>query len=221
MLVLEVKKRATLKTQIYDLLKNQIINGTVKPGERLIEEKIALELEVSRSPIREAIRMLEKDGLVYVNRSGGVTVVEPTVEDYRHLYECRIELEPVAAYYAAQRRTGEQLALIRSSLQEMDTDRNKNDAGKTDATNLNFHEAIVEASDNPFLVTMMSQIQGINSFYRRAILNQDPLHLEEAMTEHRRIFQAIADQRAEEAKLLMKQHIESDYNLFHKLILTE
>lgn len=214
-----VKKRATLKSQIYIFLKEQIISGAVKPGERLIEEKIALELEVSRSPIREAIRMLEKDGLIYVNRSGGVTVVEPTIEDYKHLYECRVELEPVAAYYAAERRTNEQLESIRGSLLKMDVNNGEGNTSKTDITNTNFHEAIVKASDNPFLITMMSQIQGINSFYRRAIINQDPQHIEEAMVEHRRIFQAIAEQSPREARKLMRHHIESDYKLFLKLIL--
>lgn len=220
-MVQQVKKRATLKTQIYDFLKEQIITGILKPGERLIEEKISLELEVSRSPIREAIRMLEKDGMIYVNRSGGVTVVEPTVEDYQHLYECRVELEPVAAFYAAHRRTAEQLEVIRLSLLQMEDYSKEEDFYKNQEKNANFHESIVEASNNPFLSSMISQIQGINSFYRRAILNEDPMHLEEAKNEHKQILQAIVDQNAEKAKKLMAKHIESDYKLFLKLILKE
>ncbi|MGI2327548.1 GntR family transcriptional regulator [Planococcus sp. YIM B11945] len=215
-MVVQVKKRATLKTQVYDFLKEQIIAGQLKPGERLIEEKIAEELEVSRSPIREAIRMLEKDGLLYVNRSGGVTVVEPTIVDYQHLYECRIEIEPLAAFYAAERRTNEQLEVIRHSLLKADL---KIDQAEANETNVNFHEAIVEASGNPFLVSMLSQIRGVNSFYRRAILKEDPQHLKEAMLEHQKIFQAIADQQPELAKTLMQQHIENDYKLFIKLSL--
>jgi DNA-binding GntR family transcriptional regulator len=212
-----VKKRATLKTQVYDYLKESIIMGGLVAGERLIEEKISEELQVSRSPIREAIRMLEKDGLLLVNSSGGVTVVEPTIQDYLHLYECRIEMEPLAAFYAAERRSYEQLESIRTFLLQMDKITEINNLKKVHDANVNFHEAIVVASSNHFLVSMVSQLRGVNSFYRKSILEEYPLHMEHAMNEHQQIFQAIVDQDAEEARRLMKAHIESDYMLFMEL----
>jgi DNA-binding GntR family transcriptional regulator len=212
-----VKKHATLKTQVYDFLKEQIILGGHKPGERLIEEKISEELQVSRSPIREAIRMLEKDGLLLVKPSGGVTVVQPTIEDFKHLFECRVEMEPLGAYYAAQRRSHEQLETIRGYLLQMGNISEKNNLKKVHDVNVNFHEAIVASSDNPFLVTMLAQLRGVNSFYRKSILEENPLHIEEAKHEHHQIFQAVLDQDANEAKRLMRLHIESDYNLFMKL----
>lgn len=209
-----VKKRATLKTQVYDYLKEQIIMGRLKPGERLIEEKIAEELQVSRSPIRESIRMLEKDGLLFVNGSGGVTVVEPSIEDYQYLYECRVEMEPLAAFYAAERRTNEQLETIRTSILQMGKISETNNLKQVHDTNVNFHEAIVMATGNKFLVTMVTALRGVNSFYRKSILEEKPLHMEHAIHEHQQIFQAIVDQDAHEAKRLMKAHIESDYMLF-------
>ena len=212
-----VKKRATLKTQVYDYLKESIIMGGLKPGERLIEEKISEELQVSRSPIREAIRMLEKDGLLLVNSSGGVTVVEPTIQDFQHLYECRVEMEPLAAFYAAERRTQEQIELIRTNLLQMGKISETNDIKKVHDANVNFHEAIISASANPFLVSMISQLRGVNSFYRKSILEENPLHMENAMQDHQQIFQAILHQEPEKARQLMKTHIESDYIQFIKL----
>ncbi|WP_378929900.1 GntR family transcriptional regulator [Metabacillus herbersteinensis] len=209
-----VKKRATLKTQVYNFLREQIIMGAVKPGERLIEGKISEELEVSRSPIREAISMLVKDGLLLVNISGGVTVVQPTIKDFQHLYECRVEMEPLASYYAAQRRSQEQLETIQAYLLQMGKITETNNLKKVHDANVNFHEAIVGASVNPFLVSMIAQLHGVNSFYRKSFLEEKPLHVEKAMHEHQRIFQAIVDQDADEAKLLMKEHIENDYILF-------
>ena len=114
-----VEKRNTLKTQVYNYLKEQILSGEIAPGERLVEEKISGDLEVSRSPVRESIRMLEKDGLLIVNKSGGVTVVEPSLIDFQHMFECRVEMEPLAAYYAALRRTPTEVETIRSFLLEM------------------------------------------------------------------------------------------------------
>ena len=212
-----IKKRATLKTQVYDYLKESIIMGGVMPGERLIEEKISEELQVSRSPIREAIRMLEKDGLLLVNSSGGVTVVEPSIEDFQHLYECRVEMEPLAAFYAAQRRSNEELEIIRTFLLQMGKITETNNLKKVHDANVNFHEAIVVASANQFLVSMVSHLRGVNSFYRKSILEEFPLHMVHAMQEHQQIFQAIVDQDAEAAKRLMKAHIESDYILFMEL----
>jgi DNA-binding GntR family transcriptional regulator len=212
-----IKKQATLKEQVYDYLKEQIIMGPIKPGERLIEEKISEELGVSRSPIREAIRMLEKDGLLLVNSKGGVTVVQPTIEEFKYLYECKVEMEPLAAYYATIRRTEEQLETIRGYLLQMGKLAEENELKKIHDANLNFHEAIVAASQNPFLVSMLAQLRGVNTFFRKSILEEYPSHAKEATNDHQQIFQAIMDQDSNEAKRLMKVHIESDYNLFMSL----
>ena len=212
----EVKKRATLKTQVYEYLKEKIILGDLKPGERLIEEKIAEELNISRSPIREAIQMLEKDRILNVNRSGGVTVVQPTIEDYQYLYECRVVMEPLAAFYAAERCTPEKLEAIRESLLRMRDISAFKDTKDIREAKIDFHESLAEASLNPFLISMISQFRVINSFYRKAILHEKPQHFTEALTEHQNIFQAIADQEPELARKLMKEHIENDYILFVK-----
>lgn len=212
----EVKKRATLKTQVYEYLKEKIILGDLKPGERLIEEKIAEELNISRSPIREAIQMLEKDRILNVNRSGGVTVVQPTIEDYQYLYECRVVMEPLAAYYAAERCTPEKLEAIRKSLLRMRDISALKDTKDIREAKIDFHESLAEASLNPFLISIISQFRVINSFYRKAILHETPQHFTEALTEHQNIFQAIADQEPELARRLMKEHIENDYTLFVK-----
>lgn len=207
-------KKLSLKSQVYDYLKEGIIFGNIKPGQRLIEEKIAEELEVSRSPIREAVRMLEKDGLLYVNKSGGVTVVKPSVDDFKHLYECRVEMESLAAYYAAERRSLDDVNEIRSYLMEMDNAALGNNMKNAYYANFNFHESVVRASGNSFLVSMTSQLRGINSFYRMAILEFKPERMVDVAIEHQQIFQAIVDQDKNRTRELMKQHIENDYELF-------
>ena len=212
---IEIKK-STLKSQVYEYLKEDIILGRIKPGERLIEEKVAEELQVSRSPIREAVRMLEKDGLLSVNKSGGVTVVEPSIEDFKYLYECRVEMESLAAYYAAERRSSEQLEEIRMNILKMEKVTSDNSLKNVHDVNVSFHESIVRASGNPFLISMTSQLRGVNSFYRKAILEFDPKRVVDASAEHRQIYQAIVDQDNISARKLMKQHIEDDYTLFMK-----
>lgn len=217
-IVKKVRKQKTLKEQVYEYLKERIILGKMKPGERLIEEKIAEELGISRSPIREAVRMLEKDGLLLVNKKGGVTVVKPTIEDYKYLYECRIEIESLAAFYAALRRTPEELAMLKEQFSEMERVKNHPTLVEVHEINNIFHETIIKASKNPFLIAITSQLRGVKTFYRGAILEVNPFRMEHAIVEHSKIFQAIENKDAEAARTSMRMHIESDYRHFEELI---
>lgn len=212
-----VIKRTTLKKQVYEYLKEQIMNGQYMPGERLIEEKIAQTLNVSRSPIREAIRLLEKDGLVNVKLSGGVQVVNPTIEEYKHLFEYRKEIEASSAYYAAQRRNKVHLHKMIEHFETMDAI-DPNDYKRIHQSGREFHATIAEASENPFIIYSLSRLQGINTFYRRAIVDYSKIYIKEAVEEHDSIFQAIKNQDAPLAKKLMRQHIENDYQRFLNFI---
>ncbi|WP_312856947.1 GntR family transcriptional regulator [Anoxybacteroides rupiense] len=210
----QMMKRETLKKQVYEYLREEIMNGRIAPGERLIEEKIAKKIEVSRSPIREAIRLLEKDGLVIVNKRGGVTVFHPDISHFQHLYECRVELEPAAAYYAAQRITKEQIRMLRQHLPSKHEICRQYELKKIHDMNVKFHEGIVEASGNPFLIKTICHLRGINSMYRMAILKRNDLRVELAIEEHFNIFEAIASGCADDARRYMREHIESDYKFY-------
>ncbi|CEI82932.1 GntR family transcriptional regulator [Oceanobacillus oncorhynchi subsp. incaldanensis] len=213
--IVEIVKK-TLKSQVYDYLREQIIVGKFKPGERLIEEKIGEALNVSRSPIRESIRMLEKEGFLNLSKTGGVTVVEPSLTDFRYLYECRIGMESLAAYYAAIRRTDEQLLLMKQEVENTARHKEKQDDNEKHVT-VAFHDIIIEASANPFLISMLGTLRGVNSFYREVIVDKDPTHRETAFADHEQIWEAIARQDADAAKELMKQHIERDFTHFLNL----
>ncbi|WPZ19064.1 GntR family transcriptional regulator [Geobacillus subterraneus] len=208
----QIMKKETLKKQVYEYLREEIITGGIAPGERLVEEKIAKQIQVSRSPIREAIRMLEKDGLVIVNKGGGVTVFNPDMKNFQSLYECRVELEPAAAYYVAQRITEEQIEELRAQL--FCNDGKSFELKEILEINTKFHEGIVQASGNPFLIKMIREIRGINSLYRMAILRKGVLRIESAVQEHLEIFEAIINGDGEKARKYMKEHIVSDYNYY-------
>lgn len=210
-------KRTTLKKQVYEHLKEQIILGMYKPGERLIEEKIAESFSVSRSPVRESIRMLEKDGLITVNSSGGVNVINPHIDDYMYLFEYRKEVEAAAAYYAAQRSTENHLQTMKKHLETM-SDVDANSYKVIHQSAVEFHTSIAEASKNPFLISTLAQLQGINTFYRRAILDHSDLFVKKAIEEHDQIYVSIKTRNEEKAKQLMRQHIENDYERFLKLL---
>lgn len=90
-----IEKRKSIREQVYETLRDLIINGEIEAGERVVEVEYAEKFQVSRTPVREAIRMLELEGLLEVNSKGGVLVKEVTPEDIREIYRIRIALEGI------------------------------------------------------------------------------------------------------------------------------
>ncbi|MGL5001258.1 MAG: GntR family transcriptional regulator [Cetobacterium sp.] len=90
-----IKKRKSIREQVYDYLKEEIVNGKIKEGSRIVEEDFAEKLNVSRTPLREALRMLEFEGLVEAREKGGVTVPRTTKKDVEEVVKIRIALEKV------------------------------------------------------------------------------------------------------------------------------
>lgn len=208
-----IKRSETLQSQVYEYLREQILFGGLAPGQRLIEERLCEETGVSRSPIREAIRRLEKDGLVVVQAQGGVTVYQPSLADFTHLYECRLNLEPAAAQYAAERRTDAELSELEELLEQMKELQYPSDPRRTHELNFTFHQRISEASKNPYLTKIMNELKVLISFYRNAILEVHPRRPETVICEHEAILEAIRTQDGAKAKASMEEHIKRDFEL--------
>lgn len=209
----KIDQSQTLQNQVYKYLHEQIVSGNILPGHRIVEEKISQETGVSRSPIREAIRRLNSDGLVSVSPRGGVKVYRATFSDFKYLYECRLSLEPTAAYYAALRMNATQRDRLAEVMDEMNIMVEKKDLESLKNVSSQFHSLIVEASENPYLIKMMNQLNSLISFYRNAVLNI-PMRIEEGAVEHRAIWQAIQTQDGKAAEELMRAHIQRDYQFY-------
>lgn len=212
-LKLKMAQSQTLQNQVYEYLHERIVSGNILPGQRIVEEKISQETGVSRSPIREAIRRLNSDGLVSVSPRGGVKVYRPTFSDFKYLFECRLSLEPTAAYYAALRMGEKQRDHLSNVVAEMNLVVGKKDLEKLKSLSTQFHLLIVEGSGNPYLMKMMNQFYSLITFYRNAVLNI-PLRLEEGAEEHQAVWQAIQTQDGKAAEELMKAHIQRDYQFY-------
>jgi DNA-binding GntR family transcriptional regulator len=208
-----IKRSETLQEQVYEYLREQILFGGLAPGQRLIEERLCEETGVSRSPIREAIRRLEKDGLVVVQAQGGVTVYQPTLDDFTSLFECRLHLEPAAARFAAERRTEEELADLQELLARMADIARESDARRTHELHFAFHQRVAEASKNPYMAKIMNDLKVLISFYRNAILQVHPQRPETVISEHAAILDAIRRRDGDAAAASMAEHITRDFRL--------
>ena len=203
----------TLQNQVYEYLHTKIVNGDIPPGQRIVEASIAEETGISRSPIREAIRRLGSDGLVSVSPRGGVRVYRATFSDFKYLYECRLSLEPTAAYYAALRINELQQTQLANLMYEMNLAVHQKEIDTLKVLSSKFHNMILEISGNPYLTKMMKQLISLLTFYRNAVLNI-PRRMDEGAKEHQGIWQAIQTQDGKAAEELMKRHIQRDYQFY-------
>lgn len=184
--------------QAYEVMRDRILHGDIPSGTKIVEEKLAQELGFSRTPIREALRQLEYEGLI-INKK----VVQPTEKDLRNLFQVRILLEGFAS----------QTAAIYLPEQELDALSQCIEIGRKGTTeevmkaNERFHEIIVQASGNSQIVDIIDRMQSIIYLFRKTVVLHKRPHLIE---EHEKIYEAIKAQDRQAAKLLMETHLQAD-----------
>jgi DNA-binding GntR family transcriptional regulator len=206
--------------QVYDQLKTMIIQGKFAPGERIYEAKIAEGFRVSRSPVREAIRVLVREGLLVV-RNKQITVYQPTLRDVEEIYQCRMALESLAARLASGTASDKELEKIESVLEqtkEMIEGGEEENKEQIVCLNTRFHDLIIECSKNLRLQQQLEHLRSLSYFYR--VLNsQGAGRARVILEEHREIFAQIRSRREEEAARLMERHITNDLRHLKKILL--
>jgi DNA-binding GntR family transcriptional regulator len=150
-----------LATEVYEQLRTAIVEGSIRPNERLIEADLAARLEVSRTPIRESMLRLAGDGLIVAHRRGWI-VREHSQEEIREVYEVRAALEGFAAGLAAQRATDEELAGIESIHQVYIGTVSRESRNHLVEHNDAFHNAVIAAAKNTLLA---EQIRRNSQYY--------------------------------------------------------
>jgi DNA-binding GntR family transcriptional regulator len=208
-----------LYEQIYQRLEQDIIAGDILPGERLIDTKIASDLGVSRSPVREAFRKLERDGLL-INKDGIVTVFTPSLQDALELYQVRIGLESVAVYWATQIITKEQLELLEHDLILTKQAVEHKNIEDIITLNTKFHESLISFSENQRLKSMMNNIRILIRICRNTTIKQYN-RSDSFLDEHYSIFQAICMKEPELAAKRMEQHLYNEMLYFKDAYLKE
>ncbi|MYL29720.1 FCD domain-containing protein [Halobacillus halophilus] len=199
---MSTSKRASAYTQAYEYIREQILNGEIEGKTKLVEDRFAKALGVSRTPVREALRKLEEEGLVREKR-----VVQPTESDLRDMFRVRMLLEGDAARLAANYMDPSTLAILESCI---DSSKNGN-YEETMTSNKQFHDVIVEASNNTFMIETINRMQSIIYLFRKTVVYHNRPGLIE---EHEDIYQAILNREPDRAEALMKDHLQADLDFF-------
>lgn len=205
-----VSKKMNAQHLAYEYIRERILDGTYKGGMKIIEERLASEIGVSRTPIREAIKRLEQEGLIKNNQ-----IYHPTAQDLIYMYELRIALESFAAQRAALTMSKESLEALGHTIKESLQLHSNSQSKNIYQSNQNFHELIIKESQNPILIDQLKKIQTI--FYMFS-LKLDLYNRPNLIEEHDEIYEAVKNRDAELARELMEQHLYKDMNFTLEII---
>lgn len=197
-----------LRDVVFQTLRQAILRGELKPGERLMEIHLAQRLGVSRTPIREAIRKLELEGLVVMIPRRGAVVASITEKDLKDVLEVRRTLEIMAAEVACERITPELLKELEKAGKEFQRLKDSGDITKLAAADVKFHEIIYEATDNARLVSLLNNLREQMYRYRLEYLKDKGSH-DRLNIEHQKIYNSIKSKDKETVAAMVCEHIDN------------
>lgn len=201
------KENKSLTSIIFDRIREDILNDQYVTGSKIVEAKLADELGVSRTPVREALKQLELDGLVENIPNRGVVVKGISKQDISDIYTIRQAIEGIAATWCIERITEAELAELKGIFDLMEFYTFKNDVEKISELNTKFHEVIYHSTKSRYLEHVLRDFQIFIKSTRNKSLKTEG-RLEEALIEHRRIIDAIIAKDVESAKAGIFDHVE-------------
>lgn len=195
-----------LREIVYEELKRQIMVGEIAPGTRMMEVELAEEMGVSRTPVREAIRKLEKEGLVTIEPRRGAYASDISAKDMVDILEVRQDLEGMAAGIAAQKITDESRIELENIARIYKESVDKGDIDEIIKNDEAFHKYIVGLSENKTLIKMVSQVQELALRFRY-IYYEDFSRFKNQPTEHMAIVDAIVNGDVNGARMSAEEHL--------------
>ena len=195
-----------LRDVIFETLRKAIINGEIKPGERLMEVSLAEQMGVSRTPVREAIRRLEAEGLVTMIPRKGTHVSEVTVIDIMDVLEVRAALDKLATGLAAKNINPNQIKCVENIHKQFINYVEKHNIEAAIRKDIEFHDIIYSISGNPRLVAVSSSLR--EQIYRfRVMYMSDTIIAENVGQEHAEMLDALRNNEEKKAAELAEEHI--------------
>ena len=210
----------SLRSRVFSQLQNNILNGLYEPGDSLIETKLSDELGVSRTPVREALRQLELEGLVQSFPNKGVIVKGVSDQDIQDIYTIRMLIEGLAARWAAEKITAQELEELKEAVDLEEFYTVKNDNNHLLQFDTRFHDIIFKASKSRPLMHTLSTFHHYVQKARKISMS-NPVRAMEVLEEHKAIMQAIIDKDANKAERLTTEHVRNASSSLLKQRVTE
>jgi DNA-binding GntR family transcriptional regulator len=193
-----------LRTLVCDELRRRIVTGELPPGSRLVEDRLALQLGVSRNPVRESLQVLAGEGFVELLPRRGAVVARVTAEQAEELFDVRMALESLAARLAARRRDPAALARLRDVLVRAREATEQGELDRLAACNTEFHQQVVAAGANTYLSLLVAPMaRRVQWVFRTSAADRGP----HSWTEHEALLRAIEAGDEEHALALASAHV--------------
>ncbi len=206
--LIKIEGYELLSQKIYRTLKSQISKGFIEPGEKLYETKIAKYLNVSRTPVREALQKLAAEGFLEITPNKSMVVTKISFEDVREVLQVRGALEALAAKIAAMKITNEEILELETIFQKIETAVQNSDIVSFCKFDDEFYDLVIEICGNKWVIKMLNNLENIIHRFRVKSLNV-PGRLKNSLKEHRQIMLAIKERNSEKAEKLSKEHIDN------------
>ena len=207
-LTLNMDAYLPLRDVVFNTLREAILKGELKPGERLMELQLAAKLGVSRTPIREAIRMLEQEGLAVTIPRKGAEVAKMTEKDMEDVLQIREALDELAAKIACEQISEEQLEKLAATMHEFEESTKTNNVKKIAEADVKFHDIIYQSTGNQKLVNMLNNLREQMYRYRVEYL-KDENNYPTLMKEHKDIVEGLVRKNKTQVTETMHQHVKN------------
>jgi len=204
---IRVNKRKFLPKEVYGFLRHSIIHGKLRDGQRLIEETLAHQVGISRTPVREAFHKLERDDLVARLPKGGFAVKKFTREDVEEIFGIRSALESYAASLATTRITPEKLAILEKKVEESERALDSKDFDKVVQCHTEFHDLLYKSAKSKRLVEMINSFSDYFLRYRSALIHTEN-GSKFSINDHRRMIEGMRRKNPRLVERLVRKHLE-------------
>lgn len=210
--------RMSAKERAFSQIQRWIIDGTLQPGEKLIDSELADSLGVSRTPIREAFQLLEVQGLVSTHPGKETKVTEIEKDDIFKMYSTMAALQALAAENTAKTIVPEQIEQLRTINQDFENYIKGSQAYQAMEADEQFHNFIVELSDNPYIASFNASLQIHIRRFKYVFLKQPITATQASVDEHAAIISAFEKNDSERAQAIMKQNFIRPMQELHGLL---
>lgn len=216
-LKLNANEYLPLRDVVFRTLREAILTGELKPGERLMEMQLAAKLGVSRTPIREAIRMLQQEGLAVTLPRRGAEVAAMTEKDMEDVLKIREALEILAVQLASEKITAEQITQLEEKLTAFEEAVKTVEVKQIAQTDIDFHDFIYDAAENPRLVGMLNNLREQIYRYRVEYL-KDEKNYPRLIEEHKQIIIGLKERNKDYVVEMMKKHMDNQADAVRNII---
>ena len=198
-------ERRTAHQMVRDALRRAILEGSLRGGTRLVQSEIAARLQVSTTPVREALRDLATEGLIHLDAHRGAVVRETSLDEVLEIYDLRLLLEPEAVRRAAERIEADQLTALEGLQRRMDEEL---DPVQWVQLNRDFHRGLVGASRSRRLAGTLQHLEDVAAVYVGLALRAAGDHFARGNADHHELIEACRRRDGDAAAAIIRRHLQ-------------